>query len=117
MSETSKPVGATYKTPWSVYHKVSTDGQSMEIIVGDSDKLEITVLSIPIIKATPVTIEEIERKISEAFQKIQRKSNCAPEDQLELRVDINEDTGAQEVYFSNKNGLHQLVVSSADFEV
>lgn len=115
MKEANKSAGVTCKTSWSVYHKVSTDSQRMEIIVGDSDKLEITVLSIPIIKATPVTIEEIERKIREAFQKIQGKSNCDTEDQLELRVGINEDTGAQEVYFSNKNGLHQLVVSSADF--
>lgn len=117
MNETNKTVDATCKTPWSVYHKVSTDGQRIEIIVGNPGKLEITVLSIPCRKATPVAIEEIERKIGEAFQHIQRESNCDPEDQLELRVGINENTGAQEVYFSNKNGVHQLVVSSADFEV
>ena len=117
MKEECKSSGAICKTEWTVSHKASIDWNQMEIIVGGGEKLEIGIMSIPVGKATPATIEEIERKISEAFQLLQSESTIEQDESLELRVGINENTGAQEVYFSNKNGVYQLVVSSADFEV
>lgn len=117
MKDECKPAGVTCNTEWTVSHKVSDDGNQMEIIVGGGEKLEIGIMRIPMGKATPATIEEIKRKISKAFQLLQSESTIEQDESLELRVGINEDTGAQEVYFSNKNGMHQLVVSSADFEV
>lgn len=116
MKEECKSTSAICKTEWTVSHKASADGNQMEIIASGGEKLEIGIMSIPMGKATPATVEEIERKISEAFQLLQSESNIEQDESLELRVGINENTGAQEVYFSNKNGVHQLVVSSADFE-
>ena len=116
MKEECKSAIATCKTEWTVFHKESANGQQVEIIVGGGEKLEIGIMRIPMSKATPETVEVLERKISEAFQLLQNKSNCDQEDQMELRVGLNDVTGAQEVYLTGKNGEHQLVVSSADYE-
>ena len=105
------------KVPWIVSHKESPNGKRMDIIVWVFEKLKVVVMSIPMDKATPANVASIEEKISEALQCVQTDSYNDLNDQLELCVSINEDTGAQEVYFSNKNGLHKLVVSSVDFEV
>lgn len=104
------------KKLWKIHHKASADERQMDIIVGDGEKIEIGIMSIPIGKATPATIDEIERKISEAFQQLQNHSNGDQEHALELHVGINEITCAKEVYLSGKDGERQLVMSCADYE-
>lgn len=116
MEKECKSTGATCKTEWTVSHKVSTNGQQMEIVVNGGEKIEICIMSIPASKATPATIDEIERKISEAFQQLHYHSNGDQKHALELHVGINEITGAKEVYLSGKGGERQLVMSCADYE-
>ncbi len=116
MGKECKSTGATCKTEWTVSHKVSTDGQKMEIVVYGGEKLEIGIMSIPMGKASPTTIDEIERKISEAFQQLHNHSNGDQKHALELHIGINEITGAKEVYLSSKDGERQLVMSCADYE-
>lgn len=78
------------KKLWKIHHKESADGRQVDIIVGDGEKIEIGIMSIPIGKGTPTTIDEIERKISEAFQQFQNHSNGDQKHALELHVGINQ---------------------------
>ena len=103
------------KVPWIVSHKESLDGKCMDIIVWVFEKLEVVVMSIPMSKALPATITSVEEKITEALQRIQTDSYNDSSNQLQLRISTNEDTGEQEVYFTGKNGFHQLIVSTSDF--
>lgn len=116
MSKDNNPRKVVNKVAWPISHKESSDGKRMDIIVSAFEKLEVVLMSISMDKATPANVVSIEAKIHEVLQRVQADYCKAPHEQLKLCVSINENTGAQEVYFSNKNGLHQLVVSSADFE-
>lgn len=116
MKEANITVDAVCKTAWVISHKASADGQQADIVVGDGERIAFSIMSTPASKANPATIEEIERKVKEAIQQLQSNSNDEQEHSKELRVGINEINGAQEAYFSGKNGEHQFVVSSADYK-
>lgn len=116
MSKNKHPREVVSKVPWPISHKESPDGKRMDIVIWAFEKLEVVVMSIPMEKATPAIIMSVEEKLNEALRHIQADPSD-PNEQLELCASINEDTGAQEVYFTSKNGLHQVVVSSSDFEV